>query len=512
MNPWRDEEVVVSGIHEIDEVGLESISSILEPKAMDLETLCVEGNVEEIEFSSDFDIQETVHEIYNTNVKKHKVQKSKNLPIIIIKKLIKSGHIFMNDSIGLYHYVESYGTFEMLKLTEEYEQSFGKFLRNNISTKYVSKLSGGLVKECYFWLRQYEHFSKGMPAVDETLVCLSNGVFNLKNGKLLEHSPKYGFKFFVGAKYVKNATLDIEVENFFMNLGKNKQGHDEILAILGIVLSNYRSLQKILWLYGPSGNGKSTLCNFIQAILPKGSVGGLSLFDFGNDFAPANLAEKHLSICTDSIAGKWSQKSVGVVKQISAGDFLEVQAKCKQHKTVQPTCFLMFVGNFLQKIPRKMDPEGALKRRFYALETGPSIPVERRDTNILDKLLADKDAIVSLALDYTKVFLKNNFWDNVNSENIYEDEILDVDETIEKFIERTLLFTGNSEDKLTIGSLHELFVSYYTCAGGIGEIKRNGFASRIKKYVANGQIKKLNNLSTLIGYKLKEKDMVCNYL
>lgn len=502
---FDDEILEVNGVEKLADTDFESVSVVENFNLQDdEEVICIDDGIEEVELFDDVISSENFDNYKPLNAgKKKKNHEEKSLPVSIIEKLIGKGHIFCNDSLGLYHYNELQGIFEMLKLSEDYTQSFGRFLRNNVPKKFINKISNSVVKEIYFWLRQCDAFSQILPVVDENLVCLKNGVYNLKTGQLLNHSSQYGFKFCVDANYIDGATLDSGTEEFFMNLGENQQGYYEILAILGIILSNYRSLQKILWLYGPSENGKSTFSKFIQKILPQGSVSGLSLADFANAFAPANLSDKHVSICTDSAEGRWNKRTVGVVKQISVGDFLEVQAKCQQHKTVEPRCFLMFIGNFLPKISKKMDPEGALKRRFYIIKTGKAVPVDERDPFILDKLLSDRDAIVSIALDCAKVFLQRDFWSNVVGDDIYDEELLDIEDCIEKFVEENLIFTGNSHDCLAIGDLHHIFLSFYKEMGGFDEVKLNGFASRIKKYVSKGNIKKLNGLSSLIGYKFR---------
>lgn len=416
---------------------------------------------------------------------------------------------FRNDESGLYVYNEVIGRYETLNKTGDFKGSIAYFVTNN-ATAYQDRLKTSVFNMVYSHLRNTKRWSKPMPVTDHMKVCLRNVVFDLEDGSVLKHNKRFGFKASIGAYYESHAKLAPVSIKYFTQLGGGKTGAKLILAALGIILSNYRKLGKAIFLYGPRSNGKSTLAQLIRQLLPEKAVRGLSMTDFGNQFAIANLKNAHVTICTDLPAGSWSKTAIGKFKQTVTGDFFEAGAKGVQQDTIKPHAFVVFISNFLPKIPASQDPENAVQRRIWPIKTGESVPPEKVDPDLLDKLLDDRDAIVSIALQEASWLLNLEKAElkaiTSAGKEIYEFAPTTIEECMADFL-TTLTLTDNETDEIRVSTLFEQFkLRYEGCCVAIKTMKANGFGVHLRKGIQSvgGSVKKLHNVSTLIGFKMAE--------
>ena len=426
-----------------------------------------------------------------------------------IAALLVQKYEFRNDESGLYVYNEATGIFEGLSNKGDYKGSIAFFVTNN-AQGYNEKLKSSIFNIVYSRLRNYKKWSRPMPEIDQTKVCLRNVVFDLADGNVMQHDKRFGFKSCIGAYYESHAKLASISKNYFLQLGGGLAGAKLILAALGIVLSNYRKLGKAIFLYGPRNNGKSTLAELIRRLLPEKAVRGLSMSDFGNQFAIANLKNAHVTICTDLPTGAWSKTAIGKFKQTVTGDFFEAGAKGVQQDTIKPHAFVMFIANFLPKIPASQDPEGAVQRRVWPIKTGESVPPEQVDVDLLEKLLDDRDAIVSVALQEASALLHLEMKElnkiTSASDEIYNFEPITAEECVFDFV-NTLIFTDNESDQIPLSTLFEdLKQRYAVNCGDVKTMKINGFAVYLRKAIKDigGTVKKLHNVSTLVGFRINE--------
>lgn len=413
--------------------------------------------------------------------------------------------MFFNDDSGLYVFNDVTGRNDLLKKNGDYQGTIAYFVTNNVSEEYRTKLKTSIFSLVYSHLRNNRTLSRKLPETDEKMVGFRNGAYNIITGEFVEHNPRFGLKSGIAAYYESRPILGPVSEKFFIHLGGGPEGGKLILAALGIILSNYRKLGKALILYGPRNNGKSTLAELIRKALPPKLVRGLSMTDFGNYYAIANLKDAHVTICTDLPAGNWSKNAIGKFKQTVTGDFFEAGAKGVQQETIQPRAFIVFIANFLPKIPKSQDPEGAVQRRIWPIKTGSSVSPDQVDPNILEKLLEDIDAITSTAVHEATALLQNKDLIVLTAagDEVYDFEPTSIEKCVDAFV-HSLNFTGSDTDTIPTQKLYERFVyEFKEQCPGLSTMAINGFAKYLRNTIKNigGHVKKSNNISTLFGYK-----------
>ena len=415
---------------------------------------------------------------------------------------------FFNDNDGLYVFNDITGVNDLLKKSGDYHGSIAYFVTNNVSKDYRTKLKTSIFNSVYSHLRNDRKLSRKMPETNENMVGFKNGAYNIVTGEFVEHSSRFGLKAGISAYYASQPILSPVSKKFFIHLGGGPEGGKLLFAALGIILSNYRKLGKALILYGPRNNGKSTLAELIRKALPPKLVRGLSMTDFGNYYAIANLKDAHVTICTDLPVGSWSKTAIGKFKQTVTGDFFEAGAKGVQQDTIQPRAFIVFIANFLPKIPRSQDPEGAVQRRIWPIQTGSSVPPNQVDPDILTKLMDDIDAISSTAVHEATAFLKSSQLAELTSasDEIYESQPTDVEDCVGEYID-SLVFTNDDADTIPTQQVFDRFVEMYKdqCPG-LSTMVINGFAKYLRAGIKEigGHVKKSNNVSTLFGYKFPD--------
>lgn len=175
---------------------------------------------------------------------------------------------------------------------------------------------------------------------------------------------------------------------------------------IAFVLAN-ASAKRFLVLEGIGDSGKSQLIGLIEAFFPDDCF-PLKLEEFNQKFLLDRISGKKLVTCADLPKSVLSETAVGNIKAITGGDKINGQAKFGTPYTLDTGGGqrLIFATNH-PIILREVDE--AFANRIVYLPFINAVPPENRDPNLLSKLISEKDAIVSTALQYLPELIRNNF-------------------------------------------------------------------------------------------------------
>jgi hypothetical protein len=386
----------------------------------------------------------------------------------LTKRLVQMFKFRTNDS-GLFVYDKKSGVYNRLCPFSNGNGSFSSFVRNACADS-LATLSRSVIKATYEMLVDVNTLHKEMKDMNSYLVALEDGVFDIRNKKLLPFSPRFCLLSKLNIHYIENAVLPQLVDDYFLNLGAGEEGKRQILAAIGIAVSNYRDLQKSPFFIGPARNGKSTLADFLFRVLPSGTCIGLSLADLGTTFGPGKLASAHVSIDTDLAKSKWNRGIISVFKKAVTCDRAETQDKFKPYQTTKIQTFLMFFGNSFPKLSALDDAGLAILRRIWLISTGPSVPLEEIDPDLPEHLYQSRSEILSLALDYAYDFIKEpSQITTVPEEELYLSPEADYDLLVSAYISNNLMFSDSKEEVLPM----EIAYSDFLSQTGISETALN---------------------------------------
>lgn len=118
-------------------------------------------------------------------------------------------------------------------------------------------------------------------------------------------------------------------------------------------------------LLGDGANGKSVLCDVVAGMFPPGSVCSVAPHAMAERFRATSLVGAKLNLVADMPVGEL--KESGSLKQIVAGDPIEIEKKFKDSFVFRPTCGHIFSTN---RLPMATDHSRGFLRRWVVLKFG----------------------------------------------------------------------------------------------------------------------------------------------
>jgi putative DNA primase/helicase len=180
-------------------------------------------------------------------------------------------------------------------------------------------------------------------------------------------------------------------------------GDAELMAYLqvmvGYCLTGVTSEHALFFLYGTGANGKSVFVNVLTTILGDYAANAPmdTFMESRTDRHPTDLAGLRGSRFVSSIeteqGRRWNESKV---KAITGGDKVSARFMRQDFFEYIPQFKLVIAGNHKPSI-RNVDE--AMKRRLHLIPFTVTIPPERRDGKLTDKLLKERDGILAWAVE-----------------------------------------------------------------------------------------------------------------
>ncbi len=198
-------------------------------------------------------------------------------------------------------------------IEEECEKILGKYARTNQINEIKNKIE-----------RLTRIDRKELGNVDKNLICLNNGVLDLRTKILDKHSPKYSFVNKIPVNYNSKATCN-KIFNF-LNEILIDEDHDAIQEWFGYQLYREYFIKKAVILRGVPDTGKTTFVNLMIAFIGEENTCNVSMQLLAEGkWHIASLHNKYSNICDDL-----SEKDVtdsGTFKQVTGRSPLPAEIK-----------------------------------------------------------------------------------------------------------------------------------------------------------------------------------------
>ena len=260
-----------------------------------------------------------------------------------------------------------------------------------------------LRNEVFGYIRINKHV-KELEA-NEQFINFKNGMYDLKNKRLVPHSPKYFTTCQINAYYFEPQELKFHkgIDDFLNDISnKNIEIKQTILQIIGYCMTYRTDLQLAFFFYGPTArNGKSTLIEIINKMIGKSNICHVTMQQLCERFSSSLIVGKLLN--TEKEIEQNAIKSIEMFKKITTSDEITVEQKYLNPDTVKPFCKLIFASNVLPKLDNIYD-EGYY-RRLFILPFNKRFTDEEVNNFDINKLLTE-DAINYLANISLQEYLK----------------------------------------------------------------------------------------------------------
>lgn len=244
------------------------------------------------------------------------------------------------------------------------------------------------------------------------IINLKNGLYNLQEDKLVEHTPDYYSTVQLNASYDPKAQCPR-----FKQYLKEVLNVDQIPLIqemLGYFLVPITRAQKCFVIVGEGGAGKSQLLLVLnQVLLGSENVSNVSWQALNERFKTAELFGKLANIFADLPTKNIDDN--GIFKALVGEDYLTVEKKNKNPFSFQSKARLLFSCN---TIPRNLgDKSEGFYRRLILIRFDHAVPEDIKDPNLLEKLRNEADGIFLFALEGLRRLIGNNYKFSVTERN-----------------------------------------------------------------------------------------------
>lgn len=344
-----------------------------------------------------------------------------------------------------------------------------------------------------------EHMS--LPQYEETLnwVGFANGVLNIKNWSFLQYSEFNNFKQ-KGAS--RNVLPDFPVitynlcasysnfayqydlpyaDKFFYEItGGDLTLITRIYEMIGYLLVPDTSAKAFFLFQGVPDSGKSILGRFIEGFFPTQCITALDISRLGGQFLPEALSTSRLNLSMDLPDGLLSKKAIATIKMLTGNDLITHEPKYKDARPFRGQCKFLFSINGKLKMTGR---DTAFLDRIVCIPFRHSIPKNKRDESLLEKLNNEREGIMMRALKYYQDFVSRNRVFSGESNYLPDIEYrLTPNDTITEFVSEACIL--HEEAYTSTDALYTAYLSFCVRNKLKAVSSKSGFSQRISALYA----------------------------
>lgn len=267
-----------------------------------------------------------------------------------------------------------------------------------------------------------------MCAVDDfnsmpQMLNMESGVLDYSSGMVQQHTPSYRFTYCIRARYFDDMepneiicpTFDRFCQTSLAPLYCSDreesaqviaQKRQLLLEMIGYICCDSNAGKCAMFLKGEPDSGKSVVASFITRLFDPELVSNIPLHKLSDRFNKAELFGKKLNVAGE-IQGKHLSE-IATFKSITGSDAIFAEFKGKDPFSFTPRCKLLFAGNALPTTTES-DATKAFANRLLVLLFNHSIPKEKQDKDLLEKLWDERHAIFTLSMFALRELANRNY-------------------------------------------------------------------------------------------------------
>lgn len=326
----------------------------------------------------------------------------------------------------------------------------------------------------------------------ETLVNFQNGLLKLDTMELLPHSNGALLTVQLPLSWNPYAYIQCGAPVFESYLNTLTGGDESkkrfLLQWMGCILSNIRGdvVKKAVFLYGKGDTGKSQILRLCQKLLGNQNVCSTSLQSLENRFGTFAMYGKRLTLDSDMSFAKVAEMSN--FKKISGGDPLQFEQKNRDPFTDTYKGFLWFAMNELPKFGG--DHGEHVYQRIVPIYCGNVIPEQAKDPMLVEKLYAEREAILCLCMDAARTVLQNGHKFDLPSSTASElEKYKQENSCARQFFVECCVFRDNCKDGVTTTRLLNAFNNWTRENGDGFQYSAFAFRKEVELYTEKKDVR-----------------------
>lgn len=322
-------------------------------------------------------------------------------------KTLKGSEYFFNDGNG--RLIRNFnGSWKEIKPTKAAEYSA---VMETLDSQSKANVSTNAMKDLIFKLKADLDLTIDTDVRNTGRILFNNGVYDSEKQDIIAPSATNYMWATVNCNYVKDAKIN-QARAFSrflhssLDYENDKQKADLLLEIIGYAVSDYTCAKAAFNLIGPPSCGKSVILEMIKGLIPDDQTTQINFSHISNRFSTGLLRDSRINLSSEISEAEFP--NISDFKSITACDSVMGENKCEHGFMYRPRVTLINAGNVMC-IPKKVDGTDSVIDRLIFLVFEKSIPQGNWNPNLVEDLLAEKDIIVSVAVDRL-LNLKCNNW------------------------------------------------------------------------------------------------------
>lgn len=371
-----------------------------------------------------------------------------------------SNYIFVKneafDGVRRYWYID--GCYRLIS-----DDELKGFIKQYITAFDTTLLKMKDVNEVYNNLITDRNFIKEQQLnADENIINFRNGILRLDTMTLIPHSPQIMSTIQIpcnwnpqccinGRSPVFDSFLDTFTES-------DRVKKDFLMQYIGVCISNIKGyrMKKALFMVGPGDTGKTQLKSLTEMLLGEENTSPADLPDLEKRFGASALYGKRLVGSSDMSFATVSE--IKLFKQITGGDEISIEKKCKDAFNYRYNGLLWFCTNELPKFGG--DKGEWVYKRIIPFKCSHVISEEQQDKQLSDKMFKERETIVYRAVMAARKVIENGYRFDIPEEcdQALKDYELSNSPSIQFFEECCRIRPkGEIRDNCTTRRIHEAF-------------------------------------------------------
>ncbi len=228
---------------------------------------------------------------------------------------------------------------------------------------------------------------------DSNIINFANGLLHLDTLTLHPHTPAIYSTIQIPCSWNPQALSSPVFNNFLHTLSSGDKSVKKLLwEYIGYAVSNipgYKCKQALI-LYGAGNTGKSQYLSLLEKLIGLENYCSMSLQQLEMRFGTSALWGKRLAGNADMGSAKIDE--LEKFKAITGGDTIDYEFKGKDRFSAKYTGLLIFCCNNLPKFGG--DRGEHVYDRMITLPCNNVVPFEKRDRELIDKIYAEREAII----------------------------------------------------------------------------------------------------------------------
>lgn len=376
-----------------------------------------------------------------------------------------------------------------------------EYLRSYLTNKKLLKESKiRYINETIASVKNLAYVEQSFHEADVNKLVLANGVYDLKKNTF---SPKFSKKLFARTSHPIDYDAEATCPTFdgYVKAIVGEENAPFVYEWFGYNFYREYTLQKMLFIHGKAGTGKSTLVNLLKDLIGRENYSAVTLKNLMNErFAAAGLYHKTANFDTDAKPEYLADGSL--LKQLTGEDTIYADRKNQEPIYYYNYAKLTFAMN---ELPAMRDFSGGLKRRLLILKVDKKLTKDVKDQFPLAEMKREMAGIFNAAMNGLRRALEQG--------NFSESE--DMKENVRRWVKGNDVLSLFIEDECEVNKnlrtpvkgLYEEYVTY--CRGsGYKAMTRNNFNGRMEEMNFTRRAAKENGEVSKYWFGLEPKDSI----